>query len=318
MPWATYLHGMKAMVLSLVLGLFVVNTHAQTWCPPGAEWWYVSTGFGAFDVIHMWYVADSTVGDRTANLVGGYTSWGPGDQGGIARPNEISSLQDGVFWRWSQAAQAWDTLIWFDCGFNEHWNMPFDDCTETSTLYMQDTGRVTIDGLDLKFWDFRVEYEFDSQVFSYDQRFIDRLGIDPWRLPRPICNWGDFGGYFFRCYQDDEIQYRSSEYEAIYGPACPISTGVASTSSSNSLGQPFPNPGTDQFTLSGIEPGTMVRVFDALGRCVIEVNATSSFQSVDATELTPGFYRIRIGNDGDGNDLAETVIRPVQPPQPDT
>lgn len=288
---------MKHLLLGLSLCFASCAAFAQTWCPPGAEWWYVSTGFGAFDVIHHWYYADSTIGDRTAKLVGRYMTWGPGNQGGIAGPDELTSLEEGVLWRWSQNTQEWDTLIWFDCGFNEHWNMPFDDCTEASTLFMQDTGRVTIDGFDLKFWDFRVEYLLDDQVFFYGQRFIDRLGIDPWRLPKPICNWGDFGSYFFRCYQDEELQYRSAEYEAIYGPACSISTQVRMTRSSGVPGQPYPNPGTDRFTLSEIQPGTTIQVFDAMGRCVHSQRSNGTMVEVDARDFQPGVYHIQLGSE---------------------
>jgi hypothetical protein len=59
----------------------------------------------------------------------------------------------------------------------------------------------------------------------------------------------------------------------------------------------FPNPTTGPAALAGAGPGTLVRVFDAMGRLVFTTTAdsTGAARLVLPTRLLPGVYVVRNG-----------------------
>jgi len=222
--------------------------------------------------------------------------FGPGDQGTYPLPDEITSIQDGVLWGWSQGQQWWDTLMCYDCDLGAYWTSPIANCSNNNRMVLQDTGRVTVDGMDLKYWDIQYLYSpYEVDTFEYIFRHVDRLGIDPWRFATPYCQWGDVSEYYLRCYEDDEIQFHSAAYEALYGPACDLSATILQPEKTLAA-LPFPNPGTDHFTLNNVTPGATIQVFDAMGKCVHKQRSTGTVMRIDASGSAPGVYHIRISN----------------------
>ena len=60
----------------------------------------------------------------------------------------------------------------------------------------------------------------------------------------------------------------------------------------------FPNPATARTTLTGAQPGTLVQVFDALGRVVTSAtaDATGTAALTLPAGLATGVYVVRTGN----------------------
>lgn len=58
----------------------------------------------------------------------------------------------------------------------------------------------------------------------------------------------------------------------------------------------FPNPNQGDFLIKGLENGTIVTVYDAIGKQVLSFNATSTQHAVDLTNVQTGVYYIRAEN----------------------
>ena len=61
----------------------------------------------------------------------------------------------------------------------------------------------------------------------------------------------------------------------------------------------FPNPGSEQIQISGLEPGKdyALKIFNSLGQMVFESNISANGNSVNVSALKEGYYRIQIIND---------------------
>jgi len=288
--WATYLHAMKAMLLSLALGLFVAKANGQTWCPPGAEWTYeyadVSFG-GGFGITRVVYEGDSMVGGfmaqklRETNVI---APWGSNAYTPTTNPTPmLTRFADGVVYLWNVWPSEYDTLMWFNAAPGQFWASPGLEDWPDFRITVLDTSTVTIGGVPLR----ELTVQWGSWDWMPPDTLRERIGFS--------LNYLNGGSWFLtdqpwvglRCYRDNELAINTS-----VGTDCGYTLSIQNTST-NGTARVFPNPGIEQFTLNNLPSLDPIMLVDATGRVVLRQAITSPIATVDASALAPGIYTIR-------------------------
>lgn len=71
-------------------------------------------------------------------------------------------------------------------------------------------------------------------------------------------------------------------------------TGIVSQGKNQENVRVFPNPSSDRFTFSNLEPGDQLMIFNAAGKCVYDSRASSSSLTLSLTGENPGFYVYKV------------------------
>ena len=119
----------------------------------------------------------------------------------------------------------------------------------------------------------------------------------------------DYTTYGLRCYRDPTGVYFSGPWSS---RPCQFTVGLHDAAVNYGL-QLFPNPGTNHFTLSGVEgylpPGLhTITLFDAMGRMVLQQRTTDARPVIGTEALPAGAYRIGV-HDEQGAVMGATWVK---------
>lgn len=274
---------------------------AQSWCPPGAQWNYSIMGLGLSGYVVRTYEGTALHQGMNAQRIHetGFQvqDWLPPEHATTPIDRYVyTTVVDSTLLIWSDGSPAlgWDTLFRFDAEIGARWHPPgFDNyCNDglAGMIMVVDTGHAVIDGITLRTW--TMDYSLaNGDPAGYDFNFTERLGYpNGFVLPPAVCIIFEYGESR-NCYMDFEI----GQNQTAWPFGCASVTAVSDNSSAL-VANPFPNPGTDHFTIM-LPPGTWdVVVVDALGRHVLTTRSANDRVEVGASSLSPGLYLIRVGN----------------------
>lgn len=272
---------------------------AQTWCPPGATWWFGFDYGQSYGYKQYTYVGDSLVQGYNAQKITAevhvhYVN-PPADNVYMESP-VITRTENGVLYRLQTITMAnpntWDTLIWFSAVPGNHWNgLQPDDFECYSRYEVTDTGHVALNGLNLRY--VRTYYPDEYGDTWYYPVFIERIG----------CVYGTFlnacglpGAYTadttLRCYQDAEFSYTVPN-----APPCDQVAGIRMVPGQGTAAV-FPNPGTSGFTVN-LPAGqrAQLELTDATGRVVLVAQVAGGQPQLPAGYLAAGTYVWTLRND---------------------
>ena len=271
--------------MMVLAGWLSLEVRCQTWCPPGAEFWYEHLSAGEAGYVHAMYAGDTLIdgqpAQRLEQYATGYDFWADVPYYHQRPPVLTRSIAGQVSYRESD---AWHILFDLDVPPGGQWPMTgfgFEDWI----VQVLDTGNMVVDGIALR-WS---QVAFTSPGgFMVADTAIERIGyknvfLEPWRT---LMLDGDVLG--LRCYADQEVNYN---------------TGLVATcdlilSAEEYLGpmgvKASPNPGDGRVVLH--MPSTSVCAvdfIDAIGRVRLSISSASGSVEVDAGRLDPGTYHIR-------------------------
>lgn len=265
---------------------------AQFWGIPEARWvyhysWPWSQGYTrehvyVGDSLFQGYVAQHMVINTTGDW------WWPTPE------HEFTRIEDDVVYAWGVMGQPWDTLYWFGAEQGDRW-WPIghpQSCPPMGMMEVIMTGDTILDGLTLATWKIGVVGP-DSVVYSgWTMMLIERLGMLPRHGAYDDCA-SIFENPFFNwvCYSDMDSQIPP-------GSDCFLTTRIGSTRTS--YANLHPNPGTDQFTITGLSPGTTIRVCDPLGRLIHSDVSTTSAAIIPTSAWEVGTYYITVSHGSGG------------------
>lgn len=282
---------MRASLLSVLL--LPLLACAQSWCPPGATWTYGLDAFGSYGYEQYTYAGDTSLGGlpgQRIDLLVGMSSFFNEQQDFNHYPASlITGLHGDVVSQWSDVYQGWDTLFWLGAVPGDVFSRPFastDDCDPLDHFMISDTTSVSIDGLLLRKWTVARLWAGTDYGALY---FTERIGWEWSMVPYPVCMAVD-GPAGLRCYSDEDID------ASFFSFGCTTLVGMDETRKEDSL-ELFPNPGSDQFTLS-LPPGPhTITLFDATGRVVLEQRTAEERPVVGTALLPSGVYVVRVDDD---------------------
>ncbi len=288
-------------VMRLLLGILALGAlggvHAQSWCPPGAQWHVTTHGFAHEGYLHRVYDGDTLFQGRIAQRItetGHYFDYWPA----IPTYHEVAqtrytSLDGDVLLVWlAQPMSQWDTLIWFGAVPGDRWYAPGTDgdcgAYPAGMREVTDTTTTVLFGMPLRRIGI-VALGQDGLPFGGIRYFHQRIGLEYGTLLLiDGCLNVDYHETL-RCYSDDDISYVAPNWS--YACASGVSVHEHELIRTTS---PFPNPGTDHFSvlLHGGPP--TITLFDATGRMMMEQRTSEERPIIGTEGLPTGMYIIRI------------------------
>ncbi len=190
----------------------------------------------------------------------------------------------------------WDTLYFLGVPGDRWWPRYTDQtCPPLGMIEIQDTGHVIIDGINLRTWDLAYLNEAGQPIPEGNPSWGDTLGIIehigsmPGGPPMPCTtqNWDICGAYRLH-YSDDLISFPDETF-------CDITTYISTTGSSSAIVGSYPNPGTDQLTLTGLSSTShTIEVRDPLGRLIHTQNMAAGNAIIETSVWPSGTYFVSI------------------------
>ncbi|MBS1568636.1 MAG: T9SS type A sorting domain-containing protein [Bacteroidetes bacterium] len=280
------------ILLAITLFAHWTGLSAQTWCPPGATWWFGFNYGQSYGYKMYTYTGDSLLDGYTAQKITAEVHahyLNPPQDVVYMEDPFLTRVEDGVLYRWQtlfmQTPNEWDTLIWFSASPGDHWDgLQPDDFECYSRYQVTDTGHVAINGLNLRY--VRTYYPDEYGDTWYYPVFIERIGcvygtfLDACGLPV-----ADLADTTLRCYQDADFAYSVPN-----APPCDLVTGIGMEPQPAAVAV-FPNPGTSGFTMdapAGL--GDWLELTNATGRVVLATRFTGTRKLIPAAHLAAGTY----------------------------
>lgn len=119
---------MKHFFTLVAAGFFLLpqNTHAQSWCPPGATWIYntsdpmLGVSFEGFNYVGD-TVLDGFVSEHIARTGVMTVIWGIDTLIISHGPDVVTRTEPDIVYYWLPMSQEWDTLHWFGAVPGDKW-----------------------------------------------------------------------------------------------------------------------------------------------------------------------------------------------------
>lgn len=272
--------------ISLLVLVLTLTCQAQNWCPPGAKWTheYADVLGGYFGVQRVEYVGDTVLGGYVAQRLDQthvVAPWGTTDYAPYSTLSLFTRYDNDIVFIWDNVS-TYDTLFWFGSEPGDHWRAPGWPDDGNIVLTVVDTATVDIDGVPLR----RLVVEpFPGLPIDtlYERIGGQFLYLNGWTWFVTDMPWNGL-----MCYSDQEIEY------AVPGVSeCGFTLSVADVVHAKE-NEPFPNPGTDHFTLS-LPPGPhTIAVFDGSGRLLSQQRTKDLRTVIDTAHLPAGIYAVRV------------------------
>ncbi|MFZ1691695.1 MAG: T9SS type A sorting domain-containing protein [Flavobacteriales bacterium] len=255
---------------------------AQTWCPPGATWWYdYYTNTGGIGYAQATFVADTLVAGVSAHKITAHVE-------GIDQSNQqpisydlpplFTAMSGDAVMLWT--GSSFDTLFHYGAAPGDQW-VP----AGTGALYtVLDTGTTLIDGQPLRWWAVDIGGFFDV---SADTIFERMGGLHVFLRPAVILAVTDPEIWGLRCYQDSQLDYSANN-----APACNFILALNEHAKSPGIAL-FPNPGSHGFEVLSSHALGSVSVRDISGRAVLS-RTTGNMSHVNASAWLPGCYVVEV------------------------
>lgn len=282
---------MRNATILTILGAICVRCSiliAQTWCPPGAQWYYEHWGvFGnQLGSVHVQYTEDTLVQGVLAKqlscTVSGY-DFLVGQPYQFIWPSHITKNDQAQVSRWN--GNAWVLLFDLAVPIGGQWTLTGENFTDR-TVTVLTTGLVSVQGTPLAYS--TVSFDPPFSGIATDS-IIERIGyrrlyLDP---SRTVALDGDVFGV--RCYNDDEIAYST-----IGDLSCDLILSTTETTVHSPLIL-YPNPGIGLIRVKGLPATTkgIVVVQDAFGKVVAQRRMTEE-GLLDLSFLSTGAYHCRV------------------------
>lgn len=286
--------------ITILLGLGYVPAHAQSWCPPGAVWHFNGShqSWGPDPIITYGTLAAKYEGDTT---IGGY----PAQRISQTNYTRISTdpvvhvfsgtdlftrIDNDVVYLWDPAELEFDTLYWFGAVPGDHWSVIQAQYLppEFSTWYIQDTGTVQMDGLELR----RLVVNTDpAGNQGYADTLLERIGFKYVYFTPLSSAWAGLDAELFglHCYRDDAFTYSTNP-----DSLCEITVGLDPMPIKEDFSL-APNPGSGELNiLSPGSNGFVVRLFGPLGKLYLSQRSSTSTLRLNTGALAPGPYYVQI------------------------
>lgn len=273
----------------LTLAVLPLMAAAQSWCPPGAVWTFEYTNIlgGYSGVQRVEYTADTLLGGFTAQRLDQtdvVAPWGTTNYTVYPSFPLFTRHDNEVVFIWDNNS-AYDTLFWFGAVPGDHWNAAGWPDGSNIMVTVMDTATEVVDGVPLRRlvveplpgWPLDTVYERIGGLHLHINAFNWYVTDVP------------YDGLW--CYIDQDIDF------AMPGVSdCGYTLSVQDMPGAHKA-WPFPNPGSDHFSLE-LPPGPhTITLFDATGRAVLRLRTNSERTLVRTEQLKPGLYVVRVDED---------------------
>lgn len=295
------------IIITIIVLIFATGIHAQTWCPPGAQWHYRVMYMNPYQDGYLELNRTGTLvvgGKNCVNISATYygvvnhPSFSPTV---INYPSIATYEQNKVIYRYNTVDSIFDTIANFNANIGDKWRAAklaqlgsFPCPNPTPVVTVIDTGQVQINGIFLR----KLKVTLQP-VYSYTADIIEKIGGSAFLFPYYICASDAYSYGNFVCYKDNNF--------ALYKPpgvtvSCTYSTVNVAENPAMLIFEEYPNPVADKLTISNLtEAHEYSFIFsNSLGQ---KMHTPPSLFSktkteIDITEFSSGVYILNVFRNG--------------------
>lgn len=294
---------MKHLFISFFILLLTLPAFSQSWCPPGATWYYGYTDPWSSSVtyIKVEYEGPAIVNNHFVKTM----------RKSVADTGYLYTYEDsGVIYIYNEDKVRFDTLYNFNAVPGDTWRArPLNEnCDSNDVIEVIDTFRMNINGMSLKA--LAVEFTNSWMPYTFEDTIIERIGRTDMfiEIGLAYCAADGDGGGALRCYQDNSFTLYSTGIR----DSCDASTvGVDELSNANVVLSLYPNPATDQLIIETdlvLAPYSLL-LTDLSGRVLQKRDKIHYVKyTLDLHDLKPGIYLVSIQT-GDGMTATRKFVR---------
>lgn len=280
---------MRQVIMTFLLAIPALNSSAQVWCPPGAEWWYEHWGiFGnQLGYVHLVYGGDTLVDGESCQRLDAYAT-GYDFLANMPYYFQWAPLvtRDSAGTVYLRSGADWTLLFDFNAPIGGEWPFPWG--FPASTAQVADTGHIVVAGQALRYSVISLDPPVNGS-FASDTIF-ERMGYKSMFMDPSRTFNGDGDVLGLRCYSDAEVSY--STY---ISPACDFILGIEPIGPHLTLGV-FPNPATNWIQIAcALSPEVIASIIDVNGRTLFTFDVTTR-DRLSIGYLAPGLYMLRLSD----------------------
>jgi hypothetical protein len=281
--------------------LFMGSLRAQSWCPPGAEWYHTRYTMNGSSYVKINYTGTVVVNTFTCQQL----NYQIGSRSGFTNQVTISNslptfytyISNSVVYLRIDNTTNFDTLYHFNAVPGNQWLLPANKvtgitCTK-SKLTVLDTGHRVVQGVNLRWLKVNI-----SNGFPATDTIYERLGFKQhFFLAFDLCS-GQHDYYYggpLRCYSDNQIlNYKlitdSCDHLQLY------LNSIEENSILNSV-KIYPNPTADKIFIDydNLEAKTVkLLITNPLGQVIQIGESPLPTQEINIRTLEIGFYFLTV------------------------
>ncbi len=256
------------IAISILCIAFAANSYSQTWCPPGATWYYTNALFDLEGYTKLTYSKDTVINKITCKKITCSLRGRP-----LLDPKEIYSSpfftysENGIAYLYNNKYGKHEFEILFDMNaqIGDKWRRPQVDTACADSLYfieVLNTGTKMINGFNLKWLHVKLDQS------PYFDTITERLGYRYDNFDYSHCHnvSVDFPGGPLRCYSDNDFGLYTTKKNS----SCDFITAVSELKLGDAL-KVYPNPANDKLTINtGInhKQTTTFDLYDLTGKLI--------------------------------------------------
>ena len=302
---------MKKILFLTLLVSCIQSSKAQSWCPPGATWYYsVWSGLLGYDaVVEYKYTADTTLLNKSCKIIKGTFSGQDMQDYNTLSYTTVPNYQTYYTYENNQVVYLFtggqfDTVVNYNAAVGDKW-LVNTDCGWQRSNTVTAVSSITVNNVSLRSITANFTYTYmnggNPATYSNHVTYIEKIQgaeagswkglfpgfcneIDPSEMETP---WTYFCGY-----TDNNFPLHMSG-----GDGCRLITGIQENSKKNNNFKFYPNPNNGNFTIEVTEASS-IKIYNSLGD-VLQENSFNSDGSygMKLSTLANGIYYIQITNE---------------------
>lgn len=292
---------MKKYLIFCLFLLSPFSAHAQSWCPPGAEWYHTRYSMSGSSYVKITYTGTVAINTFTCQQldqqIGNRSGFTNQVTIGNSLPAYYTYLSNNVVYLRIDNTNTFDTLYHFNAVPGNQWLLPANKVTgltcTRSKLTVLDTGHRVVQGVNLRWLKVNISNGLPAtdtiyERFGFKQHFF--LAFD-------LCS-GQHDYYYggpIRCYSDNQIlNYKVNTDSCNHLQVFPNSIDESSIFSSVKI---YPNPATDKIFVAydGLETKTVMLVItNSLGQAIRIDEQPLPKLEIDIHTLERGLYFLNV------------------------
>jgi hypothetical protein len=310
---------MKKLVYTLFFTATILSFRAQTWCPPGATWYFdLPRSIGKYNgYIEFRYVGDTLINGLVSKKINGEFT---GTEINLSpfTTTVISNFQNYYTYFANHVLFVYngvnfDTVVNYKASIGDAWCYyrqpallnPSALKSKYLKVMVSDTGRINFNGIPLKFIKTKMivknliasPAKNDTVRFTHIER-IGNLGGGDWYSdlfsfhPDSIIESFDGGFANFTCYKDNAFPLYTEP-----GATCKRAVGLTELEKSQTTWEVFPNPVHSTLLIQSEKETDgktyELRILDILGKTQKSLNWDGK-EEILLSDLQPGLYQLEI------------------------
>jgi hypothetical protein len=257
------------IAISILYIAFATNSYSQTWCPPGATWYYTDALANLEGYTKLTYSKDTVINKIACKKI---TCFHKGlvfmiSQGFYSSPFFTYS-ENGIAYLYNNKYGKHEFEVLFDMNaqIGDKWRIPQVDTACADSLYFMevlDTGTKMVNGFNLKWLHVKLDHS------PYFDTITERLGYRYDNFDYSPCHnvIADSPGGGLRCYSDNDFGLYSTKKNS----SCDFITAISELQLNEDELKIYPNPANDKLTINlhfNYKQKATVDLYDLTGKLI--------------------------------------------------